>query len=256
MENEIRRDYLTDRWVIFAPRRAKRPSDFAVKRSKAEQKICVFCTGNENLTPPAKLLFVRLGDKILRFKDVGRRRRSDWAVRCIPNMFPAVSRTKVRGMGRSRSQLIKRPATGIHEIIIESPRHDDHPHQASEGQVELWLNAAIERIRELNKYKDVASVILFRNHGREAGASIVHAHSQIITTPIIPTRIKEEYQAMKRFETETGNCALCQIRRLEARGPRRITDLSGFTIFAPWASAFPFEFWLVTSSWRRLYTQE
>jgi UDPglucose--hexose-1-phosphate uridylyltransferase len=245
MENEMRRDYLTDRWVILAPRRAKRPSDFAVKRSRAEPKVCAFCSGNENLTPPAKLLYVRKGNQILRFKDLGRRRRSDWAVRCIPNMFPAVSRMRTSAQGPSHSHFIKRPAAGVHEIIIESPNHDDHPHQASEGQVELWLTAAIERIRELGRSKDVASIILFRNHGREAGASIAHAHSQIITTPIVPSRIKEEYQGMKRFEAQTSNCALCQIRRLEGRGPRRIANLSAFTVFAPWASIFPFEFWVV-----------
>jgi UDPglucose--hexose-1-phosphate uridylyltransferase len=128
---------------------------------------------------------------------------------------------------------------------VESPRHDDHPHHASRSQIELWLRAAIDLVKELERARSSKTVALFRNHGREAGASIAHAHSQIITTPIIPARIKQEHRAMMKFQNEEGGCALCRIRAAEAKSERKILDLKHFTVFASWASIFPFEFWIV-----------
>jgi UDPglucose--hexose-1-phosphate uridylyltransferase len=160
-------------------------------------------------------------------------------------MYPAVSPTHPRAKSPDRFPLLARAAIGLHEIIVESPRHDDHPHEASQEQTGLWLNAAIDRINYLTERKDVESVALFRNHGKEAGASIAHAHSQIITTPSIPARIKEEHEALKHFQRMTGNCALCQVRAREVKSSRRILNLPNFTVIAPWASVFPFEFWIL-----------
>jgi UDPglucose--hexose-1-phosphate uridylyltransferase len=208
----------------------------------------VFCPRHENLTPPAKLLYVSEDGKIMELKDRGRQRRSDWVVRCIPNLYPALSSPKNSSLPPEKETgfpHISRPAIGTHLIIIESPRHDDHPHRASQRQIELWLRAAIELMGKLEGTKYSKSVALFRNHGREAGASIAHAHSQIITTPIIPARIEQEHRAMKKFQNEEGGCALCRIRATEAKSERKILDLKNFTVFAPWASIFPFEFWIV-----------
>jgi len=246
LRNELRRDYLLDRWVIFAPQRAKRPSDYAIPRPKAEPKVCVFCPGQENLTPPAELLYVHENGKILELKDRGRSRRSDWLVRCIPNLYPAVTAKTSLSLERHNGSLqISRRATGSHLIIVESPKHDDHPHQANQRHIELWLRAAVSLMKRLEEAESSKSVVLFRNHGREAGASIAHAHSQIITTPIVPVRIAQEHRAMKKFQAEEGGCALCRIRATEVKSKRKILDLKGFTVFSPWASIFPFEFWIV-----------
>jgi len=247
LTNEIRRDYLLDRWVIFAPQRAKRPSDYAKPRSKAEPQACVFCPGHENLTPPAKLLYAPEDGKILELKDRGRQRRSDWLVRCIPNLYPALNSASVSHSLKNRTRFphVSLRAIGTHLIIIESPKHDDHPHHASHKQIELWLRAAIDLMRELEKTRHSIAVSLFRNHGREAGASIAHPHSQIITTPIIPARIEQEHRAMRNFLNQEGVCALCRVRAAEAKSQRKILDEKNFTVFAPWASIFPFEFWIV-----------
>jgi len=246
--NELRRDYLLDRWVIFAPRRAKRPTDYVMPRSKANPKTCVFCPRHENLTPPAKLLYVLEDHKILELKDRGQHRRSDWLVRCIPNLYPALSgpeNSSLQPLNRTRFPHVRQSARGNHLIVIESPRHDEHPHNASRRQIELWLTAAMHIVNELEHAKTSKSVALFRNHGREAGASIAHAHSQIIATPIVPTTIELEHQAMKKFRTKEGDCALCRVRVTEAKSERKILETKNFTVFAPWASVFPFEFWIV-----------
>jgi UDPglucose--hexose-1-phosphate uridylyltransferase len=163
-------------------------------------------------------------------------------------LYPALSGSENNSLSLEKRTVfphMSRRAIGAHLIIIESPRHDDHPHHASQKQIELWLRAAIDLVNKLERTKYAKFVALFRNHGREAGASIAHAHSQIITNPIIPTRIGQEHRAMKKFHNEEGGCALCRVRAAEARSERKILDLKNFTVFAPWASIFPFEFWIV-----------
>ncbi len=245
VKNELRKHYLLDRWVVYAPGRAKRPADFVVSRSKAESKICSFCPGNENLTPPAKLLYVLEENKILKLRDVGEKRRSDWTVRCIPNLYPAFESTGTAKVGREQGHFpyIKSKAVGVHEIIIESLDHDGHPHLADARQIALWLQAGSDRVGELKA--NWANVVLFRNHGREAGASIAHAHSQIIATPLVPSRIDDERKAMRKFHDETGHCAMCNISSLEAKTERCILNGGNFTVITPWASIFPFEFWII-----------
>ncbi len=236
--------------MIFAPGRAKRPTDYAVSRGsqqRAETATCPFCPGNENLTPPAELLFAQSKGKILKLRDSGSRRRSDWLVRCVRNMYPALSPNSrsVRGSVQGRFRYLRHRAEGFHEVLIESPSHNDHPHHAAQRQTELWLQGAIDRISALEGKRSTAAIALFRNHGKEAGASLTHAHSQIIASPMVPPKIQQEEQALKRIKKETGECALCQIRAAESRSERKILDQQDFTVFAPWASIFPFEFWIV-----------
>jgi len=245
LRNEIRKDYLLDRWVVYAPERAKRPADFIAPRPKVEAKACAFCPGNESLTPPANLLYVLEQNRILRSRDKAGKRRSDWIVRCIHNLYPAFqsSRSNGRSKQQARFPYVRSPAAGAHEIVIESPHHDGHPHLADEEQIEFWLQAAMERVRTLSSRW--ANVALFRNHGREAGASIAHAHSQIIATALVPDRIDQEQKAMGRFHDSTGYCAMCRIGSAEAETERCIRNDENFTVIAPWASIFPFEFWII-----------
>jgi UDPglucose--hexose-1-phosphate uridylyltransferase len=245
VKNELRKDYLLDRWVVYAPGRARRPADFVVSRSKAEPRTCSFCPGNENLTPAAKLLYVLEENKILKAKDADGKRRSDWSVRCIPNLYPAFESTgtATRSKEQGRFPYVKSEAAGAHEIIIESPDHNGHPHLADEKQITLWLQAAIERVRELNA--NWTNVALFRNHGLAAGASIAHAHSQIIATSLVPSRIHDEQKAMRKFHDMTGHCAICKISSTEAKTERCIMNGGNFTVITPWASIFPFEFWII-----------
>ena len=200
------------------------------------------------MTPPANLLYIQDEGQLLKLRDSTRERRSDWLVRCIPNLFPALSQSGGRSLSRGlqgRFPHSKRAAKGAHEIIIESPVHDDHPHRANQEQIALWLQAAIDRVNVLGRTKNIVAVSVFRNHGREAGASIAHAHSQIIATPLVPPRVEEEQRALNSFHEETGRCALCYVRAAESNSERKILNTRYFSVFTPWASVFPFEFWIV-----------
>jgi len=244
VSNEIRKDYLLDRWVIIASERAKRPTDFLTKPSEKTEtqiEICPFCPGNERMTPPAVLLYLHSNGGVRREKDYDGVRRKDWLVRCIPNLYPAL--TSRKSVALSSNELLKRvDGVGTHEVIIESPRHDEHPDKAPLKQVELVVQAYMDRLRSLSSKWNYVSI--FRNHGKEAGASLSHAHSQIIATPMMPKTILDELTAVEEKYLQMGACPYCKIIELERNGPRHIYENENFIAFAPWASVYPFEFWL------------
>jgi len=245
--NEMRRDYLLDRWVVIATSRKKRPTDFVKKQEPAKAGSCPFCPGNESMTPPAELLYVRSGKSgIKKAKEKDGVRRKDWLVRCFPNLFAAFSPPKE---GHEKDRIKENPflfeAVGHHEVIVESPCHDKHPGVAGLGQLNLVVDAYVDRLEALSSKPYVKYVSVFRNHGLEAGASLSHAHSQIIATPFVPRTVKEEIDASRRFWKRNHECALCSILEREKKSPRFIWENASFAVFAPWASVNPLEFWIL-----------
>ncbi|MEM0216027.1 MAG: galactose-1-phosphate uridylyltransferase [Candidatus Bathyarchaeia archaeon] len=243
--NELRKDYILDRWVVIATERGRRPSDFVGgERVKNRKGACPFCPGNEHMTPPAVLIYKESGGTIEKLKDNDFRHKN-WLIRCFPNLFPAFSPPDESGSIYHFSNFSEMmSAIGHHEVLVESPLHDDHPSDMEIQQLAYVIEAYMDRLRELSSKQYVKYVSIFRNHGAEAGASLSHAHSQIIATPLIPKIIKEELEASRKFWNETGKCVFCEIIRKESESPRFITENSDFLAFAPWASINPMEFWL------------
>ncbi len=246
--NELRKDYLLDRWVVIATERGKRPTDFAKSKPEAAKNVvCPMCVGNENMTPPALMLYQKENGEIKSGQDpLTGGRPKNWLVRVIPNLYPAFSPPKQAG---DEQQIVKDgflwDAIGDHEVIVESPNHDGDPADAEQPQLELVIKAYIERLKELSAKPYVKYVSIFRNHGLEAGASLSHAHSQIIATPIVPTTIQNEQNAAKSFFEEQGKCAFCDIIEREANGPRLVSEDDDFAVIAPYASVNPMEFWII-----------
>jgi UDPglucose--hexose-1-phosphate uridylyltransferase len=248
--NDLRKDYLLNRWVVIATERGRRPTDFAKpKNEAAKPSVCPMCVGSENMTPPAVMLYQKEDGEIKRRQDplVGEGERpKNWLVRVIPNLYPAFSPPK---QPEDQKQIVKSEfllnAIGHHEVIVESPNHDEDPADAELPQLELVINAYIERLRELSIKPYVNYVSIFRNHGLEAGASLSHAHSQIIATPIVPTTVHEEQKAAESFFEEHGKCAFCDIIEREAKGPRLVSEDEAFVVLAPYASINPMEFWII-----------
>jgi UDPglucose--hexose-1-phosphate uridylyltransferase len=240
--NEIRKDYLLDRWVVVATHRKHRPTDFKKKASSrsAEKKSCPFCPGNERKTPPAVLVYLRgEGDEILRKKDTDGVRQKDWLIRCVPNLYPAFSPPED---GES-FELGK--AVGHHEVLIESPNHDEHPGVARPSQLVHVVGGYVDRLKALSLAPYVKYVSIFRNHGLEAGASLSHAHSQIIATPTVPTTLADELKASQDFYSKHGVCFFCDLLEKERDSARSIWANRSFEVLAPWAAVHPFEFWVV-----------
>jgi UDPglucose--hexose-1-phosphate uridylyltransferase len=243
--NEMRKDYLLDRWAVIATQRKKRPTDFAKTPQKRPESVCALDPGNEHMTPPAVLVYLPTNRGIKKERDKDGQRHKDWLIRVVPNLYPAFSpsndeeKTKVE-----EDNFILERATGHHEVIVESPRHDEHPGVARVSQLIHVVDAYIDRLRELSSKPYVKYVSIFRNHGLEAGASLSHAHTQLMAIPIIPKIIDEELKACEHRFKKNKKCVFCEIIEIESRSPRFIWENKDFTIFAPWASVHPFEFWI------------
>jgi UDPglucose--hexose-1-phosphate uridylyltransferase len=246
--NELRKDYLLDRWVVIATERSRRPIDLSKPKPEATKKSsCPICVGNENMTPPATLLYQKENGEIRRSQDpLTGERTKNWLVRVIPNLYPAFGPPK-------QPEDIKKivngeflwEAIGHHEVIVESPNHNEDPASAELSQLELAIKAYVDMFKELSAKPYVRYVSIFRNYGLEAGASLSHAHSQIIATPMIPTTIREEQKASIAFYEDHDKCAFCDIIEKELKGPRIVSEDGDFVVLAPYASINPMEFWIL-----------
>ena len=245
--NELRKDYLLDRWVVIATERSRRPTDFAKPQQESPKNAtCPLCPGNEHMTPPAVMLYLKSNGKIIKDKDADGLRHKNWLVRAIPNLFPAFAPPKDPV---DQEQIMKSDsfgcAVGHHEVLVESPNHDEDPADAELPQLVHLINAYVDRLRELSTKTYVQYVQIFRNHGKEAGASLSHAHSQIIAMPFVPRTVSEEMAASKNFWSEHGKCVFCDIIEKESKSSRLILENQHFVVFAPYASVHPMEFWIL-----------
>jgi UDPglucose--hexose-1-phosphate uridylyltransferase len=242
----MRKDYLIDRWTVIATQRKKRPTDF--KRAIQETKqigTCALDPGNEHMTPPAVLVYLATNGGIKKDHDTDGLRHKNWLIRCVPNLYPAFTPPAAdQKAGTLEEHFIIERATGHHEVLVESPNHDEHPGVARVSQLIHVVNAQIDRFRELSSKQYVKYVSIFRNHGLDAGASLSHAHTQIIATPSIPKTIGEELKASAKRFSENKRCAFCDIIEEEQKNSRFIWKNDDYVVFAPWASVHPFEFWI------------
>lgn len=257
--NEVRKDYLLNRWVVIAKERKKRPTDFVKKTSETKEGICPLCPSNEHMTPPAELVYLSSKGKIRKKRDQNGYRHKNWLVRIVPNLYPAFTPPH-KASGEIRESPVLKKAIGHHEVLIESPNHNEHPGVARVTQLVYVINAYLDRLAELSGKPYVNYVSIFRNHGREAGASLSHAHTQLIATPFVPTLVEQELEASKSFWTKNHECLLCDVLKMEIAGPRFIWENDSFVVFTPWASVNPLEFWVLPkrhqSSMLRLSQEE
>jgi len=234
---ELRKDPITGRWVIIATERAKRPTDFV--REKVEIRgtgFCPFCSGNESKTPP-EILSYR--------KDGSQRNTPGWSLRVVPNKFPALG---IEGtMNRQGEGLYdKMNGIGAHEVIIETPDHQQTLATMPARGIEDVLWAYRDRILDLKKDRRFKYVLIFKNHGDAAGASLEHTHSQLIALPVVPKRVREEVNSAKDYYSYKERCIFCDILRQEMEDKvRLIAENESFVTIAPYAPRFPFEMWIV-----------
>jgi UDPglucose--hexose-1-phosphate uridylyltransferase len=234
---ELRKDPTLGRWVIIATERVRRPSDFFVPRPPRPASPCVFCAGHEHETPP----------EVLAYREPANAPADGpgWYVRVIPNKFPAL---RIEGELERRGQGLYDLMNGIgaHEVIVESPDHDANLGTLPLAAVEQVVTAYRERILDLRKDARFRSVIVFKNHGHEAGASLAHTHSQLIATPVVPLIVAEEVQQARAYYDYRERCLFCDILRQELEERHRLVAESEHVVaFAPFAARFPFETWIL-----------
>ncbi len=234
---ELRKDPITGRWVIISTDRAKRPSDF-LRQSVVIRgvEMCPFCPGNESKTPPEIVAYGRSG---------GEANTRGWAIRVVPNKFPALG---IEGsLDREGEGLFDRMnGVGAHEIVIETPDHKSTLAMLSDKTLEEVLGAYRDRMIDLKNDKRFRYLLLFKNHGEAAGASLEHTHSQLIALPIIPKRVQEELDNSQRYFQQKERCIFCDMIRQEIEtGSRVILENETFIALAPYAPRFPFETWIL-----------
>jgi UDPglucose--hexose-1-phosphate uridylyltransferase len=234
---ELRKDPVTGRWVIISTDRQKRPNDFVFERARIiGREQCPFCPGREALTPP----------EIMSYRDNGGAPNTPgWGVRVVPNKFPAL---QVEGtLDREGEGIFDRMnGIGAHEVIIETPDHDRTLASMSELEIERVLFAYRDRVADLKKDIRLRYILIFKNHGAAAGATLEHTHSQLIALPIVPDFVREEIDGARRHFQAKERCVFCDIVRQDIRDGRRvILENADIIALAPYAPRFPFETWLL-----------
>ncbi|MBU4421834.1 DUF4931 domain-containing protein [Candidatus Parcubacteria bacterium] len=211
IKSEIRKDYLDDRLVVFAPNRKWKikTSGSREPASQNKEENCRLCP--ENIDKESFSLKV---------PEDG----SAWEIKVVGNKFSTFSQTN-------------KNARGIQEIVIETPRHGEGLEEMPLDKIQKIIEVYIERTKKLSKEKRVNYIEIFKNHGEHAGASIQHEHSQIFATEIIPLRILERLKKEKEYP----GCIYCDIIKKEKKGPRKIFEDKNFLVLCPYASERSYE---------------
>lgn len=228
--SEFRQNPITKNWVLIAPSRGKRPDQYktySVMHGIPEvDDSCVFCPGNEDKNP-----------EILRVPKKG-----DWEIRIIPNKFSALEQTAAY---RHKDFYVSHSGDGDHEVII-TRKHNEPVALQSIATVELTLKTFIDRINNLAKSPNLAYVQIFHNHGRDAGASIIHPHYQLLATPIVPPHIHSEILGCYHYYQNHNTCVYCDIIKEELLVKDRVVyESEHFVVISAYASRCPFETWIL-----------
>ncbi len=233
---ELRKDPISGRWVIISVERGKRPTDFKIRVPVKKGGFCAFCNGNEHTTPP-EILAVR---HVLSDPDT-----PGWSVRVVPNKFPALNiESQLNKVNEGIFE--KMDGVGAHEVIIESPEHNFTLSTMPLKSVEDTLSVFYKRISELKKDNRFKYVLVFKNEGDDAGATLEHTHSQLIALPIVPKLVDEEINNSRQYYKKNEKCIFCDIIRQEtADRTRVISENENFISLAPYAPRSPFETWIL-----------
>ncbi len=230
---ELRKDPVIGRWVIIATERGKRPSDYVTPPLETlDPAKNPFAEGNEHLTPP----------EIFAFRDPKSKPNGPgWQVRVVPNKFPAL---RIEGDLDKEGQGIydKMNAVGAHEVVIETPNANLQLEQQPVEGVARVLETYKTRMLDLLRDARFRYILIFKNVGKEAGATISHPHSQLIATPVTPKRLKEKLLGAMQYFAYKDRSIFEDVLKQELReGQRLVYENAGFVAFCPFASRFPFE---------------
>jgi UDPglucose--hexose-1-phosphate uridylyltransferase len=229
--SELRWDPLKQHWVIIATDRGRRPRDFQVEPETDAMTNCPFCYGNEDKTPP-EIFAIRPG---------GEPNSPNWRVRVIPTKYPAL-RIEGELNKRGHGPYDVMEGIGAHEVIIETPDHEKGFADLSIAEITDVLIAYRSRYLDLRQDPRFRYLVLFKNHGRLAGAPISHSHSQLIAVPLTPPVAATELRVCQEFYESKERCIFCDLIEFElSLGTRVVKEFANFVTLTPYASCFPFE---------------
>ncbi|MFA6215317.1 MAG: DUF4931 domain-containing protein [Patescibacteria group bacterium] len=223
-KSEIRKDYIQEKYVIISPKRNKRPHDMErpQRLSAAKKETCVFC--------PDRIDKV---SKVLQTVKKTKQKNEPWAIKVIANKYPSVSPDNKKAYGRQ-------------EVIVETPNHLKEIEDLSTERVAEIFNVYAQRTKIISQDKKIDYILIFKNNGGVAGASLQHAHSQIFATEFLPPHLKDKALRVQAHKLKTGRCIYCDVIKKEKNGSRRVFEDKNAIAFCPWAPMHNYEIWLMT----------
>lgn len=206
--SELRFDLASKDWVVIATGRARRPETFKKPvfvpngTAAGKEKNCPFCKIDTRETPT--LIFSK-GKKVL-----SKKISKDWTALVLPNKYPAFIPCSKLEEKQEGPFYKKMNAVGFHEVVVT------RDHRKSLGQFKIEevkevFDVYQERYLDLMEKKFVNYISIFHNHGPEAGASISHPHSQLVTTPLIDIDLNKALVNSEKYYKKTKKCIYCQM---------------------------------------------
>ncbi|MDO8504967.1 MAG: DUF4931 domain-containing protein [bacterium] len=217
MTSEIRKDYIQDKYVIIAPKRGARPNEVVITPPQTiTPPPCHFCPEKLDLESSV----FKMGDE------------KSWQIKVVPNKFPAVSTENPK-------------AFGVQEVVIETPEHGKHLEELSDIHVAKLLSVYASRTETISRMKKIEYILIFKNAGGPAGASIQHAHSQIFATHFLPPHLSDKSKKVNAYKSRTGRCVYCDVIGKERKSPRMVFEDDYVVAFTPYASMHNYEIWIL-----------
>ena len=241
-----RQDSISGAWVIIAPERGHRPLDrgAAVKPDPLPVSAsgCPFCPGNEAMLPPL-------------IEETASPEPPGWLTRVVANKYPALRADDLLlppadacGPGM--------PGYGVHEVIVETARHDGDLTTLTAPELDAVVRTYQRRFAGLAQRTGIRTALVFRNHGRRAGASLDHPHAQAIALGMVPPLFAAIAQRARTHYEEKGQCLMCACLERELDQAQRIVEASErFVVLVPYAAAKPFELWIAPRRHQASFTE-
>ncbi len=233
---ELRQNIITNKWVVMAPRRGKRPSDFREQRNASKSldkkyvSNCPFCNVRDFPQSPDTL---RLPDDV-----------DAWQVHVFGNKYPAFvqgSDLKTWRVGPYRAL----EAAGYHEILA-TRWHNQHEAKQRLELFSMNLEALVLRYRQLKVQQSINYIQIIKNYGAAGGASLEHPHHQIFTTPVLPGDVHDMLHGAEQYAKANGRDVFSALLEFEMQeGVRVVGANDGFVALCPFASRVPFEVWVL-----------
>lgn len=222
---EIRVDYVHDRQVIIAPNRSKRPHDVNFPAETAPAAL----SPQDDIFSPERLKDVKA---LLTVRD-----QKPWGIKVLKNIFPVVNPSFPR-------------AYGYQEVVVETPEYGIELASLSESHIANILRVYGKRVRALQKDKKIRYILVFKNNGGRAGASINHAHSQIFASAYVPPHIVTRRKRAQEYRVVYNRDYYSDLLIKEENGPRWIASGNHVCALTPYASVYNYEAWIMP--WRRV----
>ncbi len=231
---ELRQDLVTGDWVVIAVGRGKRPEEFAMTEKEEiiedSSRPCFFCYPEE--TGQEKDVLIYANEK------------GEWSLRVFPNKFPAFSRGK-KIKHFEEGPYFGMDGVGYHELVVTKEHQKQIALMSDEAVAEI-IDAYQERYIDLMNKKSVNYIEIFHNHGKKAGASITHPHSQLMAIPVISPYIQSELDGAENYHKANKHCVYCAMTEWEIENQKRVIfENDNFLAFCPFSSRVAFETWII-----------